>query len=84
MAQEETQSFGMPLVCSTLKTFSKCPHSEFLHSSTNAQFSLLVYIYIILFFLFLYTHNICFQGHYENTPIQIYRKVHFQKPKIFR
>ena len=22
--------------------------------------------------------------HYENTPIQIYRKFHLQKPKIFR
>ena len=26
----------------------------------------------------------CFINHYENTPIQIYRKFHFQKLKIFR
>ena len=24
------------------------------------------------------------RGHYENTPIQIYRKFHLQKLKIFR
>ena len=26
----------------------------------------------------------CFTYHYENTPIQIYRKFHLQKLKIFR
>ena len=29
--------------------------------------------------------NCCMSGdHYENTPIQIYRKFHLQKLKIFR
>ena len=32
-------------------------------------------------------NNVFYSGsstHYENTPIQIYRKFHFQKLKIFR
>ena len=28
--------------------------------------------------------SIVSEYHYENTPIQIYRKFHLQKPKIFR
>ena len=26
----------------------------------------------------------CFRNHYENTPIQIYRKFHLQKPEKFQ
>ena len=41
---------------------------------TNIYFILLTYSLIRIFSV----------GHYENTPIQIYRKFHLQKLKIFR
>ena len=40
----------------------------------------------IVILLFYFNHNAQFHCafHYENTPIQIYRKFHHQKMKIFR
>ena len=30
------------------------------------------------------THNLCFHCHYENTPIQIYRKFHQKELNFFQ
>ena len=36
------------------------------------------------FYTWTFTYTDIYPPHYENTPIQIYRNVHLQKPKIFR
>ena len=36
------------------------------------------------FYTLTFTYTDIYPPHYENTPIQIYRNVHLQKPKIFR
>ena len=43
------------------------------------------FIYLFFIYLFIYfSKQTTFDSHYENTPIQIYRKFHLQKLKIFR
>ena len=65
------------------------------HFSHPVPFSLLLLLYLILLiylfiYLFVVIHVILiisekqFHLHYENTPIQIYRKFHLQKPKFFQ
>ena len=44
-----------------------------------ASFHVYVYVYV-----YVYVRVPACVFHYENTPIQIFRKIHLQKLKIFR